>query len=99
MRLSRARLSADPAPLSSFPGLVLPDMGRLWTWNFGALAEDALADSKGFMLAFWAVDWLMRDLLFFGSGRPFGRDDCRLWYFLFPICFQRSLIYRCIGCF
>lgn len=62
---------------------------RLWTANLGALAEDALADSKGLMYAFAVVALLMvlvmRAFLFFGVGRPLGRADAFCLYFLFAI--------------
>lgn len=64
---------------------------RLWTANLGAFAEDARADSNGFMAALAVVALLMvlvlamRAFLFFGVGRPLGRADAFCLYFLFAI--------------
>ena len=94
LRFSRARWSADPAPLSALLDCWVL-VFRLWTANLGALAEDARADSKGLMAALAVVALLMvlvlvlvllrRAFLFFGVGRPLGRADAFCLYFLFAI--------------
>ena len=91
LRFSRARWSADPAPLSALLDCCCVLVFRLWTANLGAFAEDARADSNGFMAALAVVALLMvlvlamRAFLFFGVGRPLGRADAFCLYFLFAI--------------
>ena len=66
-----ARLRADVLLLWAVED-VLPDTGRLCTWNLADLAEEARAVSKGLMFALVASLVERRDFL---KGRPFGKDD------------------------